>query len=143
MKYSIRRQFSLIFIGLMAGTILLCWLLNHLFLEQYYIWSRSRIIYQAYDTIRQVADSDVYSTEDFQKKLDDVCRTYNIAVYVMDANSQTRYVSFNGGRELENQLLGYILGFYGGEVEVLEEGDDYVVQRLDSGSGEYLEMYGR
>lgn len=143
MKYSIRREFSLIFIGLMAGVILLCWLLNHTFLEQYYLRSRSRIIYQAYDTIRQVTDSDVYSTERFQEELDNVCRTYNITVYVMDANSQTRYVSFNGGWELEQQLLGYILGVYSGQVETLEKGEDYVVQQLTAGEEAYLEMYGR
>ena len=143
MRHSIRRQFSLIFIGLMAGTILLCWFLNSMFLEQYYLSSRTNIIYNAYETIRQAANSDAYSTEDFGEELDKICGMYNITVYVMDSNSQMKYVSFNGGRELETQLIGYILGFYNGTEEVLKEGDDYVMQRLKSGEDEYLEMYGR
>ena len=143
MKHSIRRQFSLIFIGLMAGTVLLCWLLNHMLLGQYYISSRTKIIYNAYETIRQAANSDAYSTDDFGKELDSICSMYNITVCVMDSNAQMKYVSFNGGRELENQLIGYILGFYSGTVEVLDEGDDYVVQRLVYSDHEYLEMYGR
>ena len=143
MKHSIRRQFSLIFIGLMAGTVLLCWILNNMLLGQYYISSRTKIIYNAYDTIRQAANSDAYSTEAFGEELDNICSMYNITVCVMDANSQTKYVSFNGGKELENQLIGYIIGFYSGKVEVLDEGDDYVVQRLVAGDHEYLEMYGR
>ncbi len=143
MKHSIRRQFSLIFIGLMAGTVLLCWLLNHLLLGDYYTQSRTKIIYNAYDTIRQAANSDVYSTQEFVRKLDSICGMYNITVCIMDSNSQMKYVSFNGGKELENQLLGYIFGIYSGAVEVLEEGDDYVMQRLRNGDDEYLEMYGR
>ncbi len=143
MKYSIRRKFALIFSGVMAGIILLCWFLNTMFLGQYYIRSRTKIIYNAYNTIRQVANSETYSTEEFGKELDNICSRYNITVCVMDANSQTKYVSFNGGRELETQLVGYIFGFYSGPVEVLEEGGDYVLQRLKSGEDEYLEMYGR
>lgn len=143
MKHSIRRKFFLIFIGLMAGTVLLCWLINTIFLGQYYTATKTKIIYDAYNTIRQVANSEIYSTEEFARELDNICGRFNITVCVMDSNSQTKYVSFNGGRELESQLLGYILGFYSGTVEVLEEGDDFVLQRLTSGDNEYLEMYGR
>ena len=51
MTHSIRRQLALIFIGLMAGTIFLCWLMNILFLGEYYIRSRTEIIYEAYHKI--------------------------------------------------------------------------------------------
>lgn len=143
MKHSIRRKFSLIFIGLMAGTVLLCWLLNHMLLGRYYFNTKTKIIYDAYQSIRQVANSEDYSTEEFRRKLDDLCSRYNITVYVMDSNSQTKYVSYNGGVELENQLIGYIIGIHSGTTEMLEEGDDYILQRLVSGDREYLEMYGR
>ncbi len=143
MKHSIRRKFSLIFIGLMAGTILLCWFINTMFLGRYYYKSKTEIIYKAYDTIRQVANSETYSTEEFGEELDNLCRRFNIVVCVMDSNSQTKYLSFNGGNELETQLIGYILGFYSGTVKVLEEGDDYVLQWLNFGGNRYLEMYGR
>ena len=143
MKYSIRREFSLIFIGLMTGTVLLCWFIDNIFLEEYYVSSRKKIIRNAYNTIRMAANDDAYSTENFRKELDRVCSMYNIRVCVMDANSQTKYISFNGGLELEEQLLGYIFGFYSGTVEALEEGSDYVIQRLQLGEEEFLEMYGR
>lgn len=108
MKTSIRRQFALIFIGLMAGTILLCWLMNSLFLGKYYIRTKTRVIYDAYDTISQAANSDSYSSEEFQEELNAVCNKYNITVCIMDANSQTKYVSKNGGQQLELRLMGYI-----------------------------------
>ncbi|MCM1561313.1 MAG: HAMP domain-containing histidine kinase [Butyrivibrio sp.] len=143
MKHSIRKQFALIFIGLMAGTVLLCWLINNLFLEEYYIRSKTEVIYEAYETIRQVAGSDTYSSEEFRKELNDVCSVANITVLVMDANSQTRYESVNGGRELEALLLGYIFGYEKYPAKVLEEGNEYVIQRMTSGEDEFLVMYGR
>lgn len=143
MKPSIRRRLSLIFIGLMSGTILLCWLMNTLFLGQYYMRSKKQVIYDAYETIRAAANGNSYDSSEFVKELDDVCRKYNIAVYVMDAKSQIKYVSGNGGKELEARLIGYVFGFPMENVTVLEEGDDYKLQRTGTVGSEYLEMHGR
>lgn len=142
MKHSIRQQFALIFIGLMAGTILLCWLINNLFLEQYYIRTKTEVIKEAYETIRQAANSDTYSTEEFGGTLDEICNVYNIAVYVMDADSQVKYVSANGGRELESRLIGRLFGFVI-DGKLIDEGEDYNLRRTAMGDNEYLEMYGR
>ena len=143
MKRSIRQQFALIFIGLMAGTILLCWLINNVFLEEYYIRSKTEVIYNAYNTISQAAKSDTYSSDAFVQELDDVCNIYNITVCVMDANSQTKYVSGNGGRELEAQLLGYIFGWQETPSKIIEEGEEYAIQRMNFGGEEFLLMYGQ
>ena len=144
MKYSIKRQFALIFMGVMAGMILLCILVNNLFLEQYYIRSKTNVIYDAYSTISQAANSDAYGTAEFTEQLNDVCSIYNITICIMDADSQMKYESVNGGRELETQLFTYFFGFYNSqEVKVLSEGEGYVIQRISSGKDEYLEMYGR
>lgn len=140
---SIRKQFSLIFIGLMTGTILLCWLVNALFLVQYYKKSKEKVIFDAYKTIRSAANSDSYGSEGFVLELNDVCRNNNIAVCIMDANSQMKYVSANGGQELEKRLVGYVFGFPMDKVTILEEGEDYRLQQTGMGEEQYLEMYGR
>ena len=68
-KGSIRKQFSLIYIGLMAGTVFLCLLINNIFLGQYYIDSKIKVIHDAYETIALAANNDSYDTEAFQEKL--------------------------------------------------------------------------
>lgn len=145
MKHSIRKQFALIFIGLMAGTVLLCWIINNLFLEEYYIRSKTRVLYEAYNTIRRVTGSETYSSEEFVREMDDVCKVSNITALVMDANSRMwyEYESINGGQELETLLMGYVFGFQTRPARVLEEGTDYVVQRMSFSKGEFLVMYGR
>ena len=143
MRPSIRRQFALIFIGLMAGTILMCWLINSMFLEEYYTRTKRNVIYDSYTTIAQVTGSDTYSSEVFQAELDNICRMYNITVAIIDVNSQTRYLSENGGDYLENKLIGYILGFQPIDLQVLEEGKDYTIQKTGPAGNQSLEMYGR
>lgn len=142
-KTSIRKQFSLIFIGLMAGTILLCLLANNLFLERYYRKSKEKVIFAAYETIREAANGDSYGSEAFITELDAVCRSYNITVYIMDANSRIKYVSSNGGQELEKRLMGYVFGFPMDNVMLLEAGGDYKLQLTGKPEEQYLEMYGR
>lgn len=142
MKHSIKRQFALIFIGLMAGVILLCWFINNVFLEEYYIRSKTQVIMDAYQTISRASDSDSYSTTEFRDELNDVCGIYNITVCVMDPNSKIQYASVNGGRELELRLIAYIFGLLSDDGRVIEEGSDYVVQRVQVGEDEYVEMYG-
>ena len=143
-KHSIKRQFALIFIGLMAGTILLCWFINIIFLEQYYISSKTEVILEAYESIRRAANSDTYNTAEFVEELDDVCGVYNITVFVMDIDSQVWYASRNGGTELEKRLAAYLFGLLGDNtMKVIEEGEDYTLRRVQLGGDEYLEMYGR
>lgn len=142
-RHSVRRQFSLIFIGLMAGVILLCWFINNMFLGQYYLSTKTKVIMSAYRTISQAANSDTYSTEEFKAALDDVCSVYNIMIYVMDADSMVQY-NFNGGLELQRRLFGYLFGFLSDDsLRILEEAEDYVLQRVQVGDDDYLEMYGR
>ena len=143
MRHSIRRQFSLIFIGLMAGTIFLCWSMNSMFLEQFYIRSKTEVIFEAYQSIRQAANSDTYSTEEFRQELNDVCGVYNITIYVMDVYSNVKYASANGGTELERRLMSYLFGLFPDVIKVIREGEEYQIQRVLTGENEYLEMYGR
>ena len=143
MKHSIRRQFALIFIGLMTAAVFLCWFINIMFLEDYYISSKTEVIQAAYESIRQAANSDTYNTKEFSEELDNVCGVYNITVYVMDVDSQVRYASVNGGEELEKRLMAYLFGILSDEVKIIREDDEYVVQKARVGGDEYLEMYGR
>ncbi|MCD7837086.1 MAG: HAMP domain-containing histidine kinase [Lachnospiraceae bacterium] len=144
MKMSIRRQFALIFIGLMTGIIVVCLVINNIFLEEYYIKSKINVILDAYTVISQSANSDEYDTDSFKNELEDVCSRYNITICVMDAYSQMKFVSKNGGQQLENRLIGYIFEIpMDNNTDVIEEGDDYIIQRSGAEGSEYIEMYGR
>ncbi len=144
MKPSIRRQFSLIFIGLMAGMVLLCMFINSAFLEKYYIRSKVKVIYNAYETIRQIANDDGYSSEAFESSLDSIGRNYNISIYIIDVYSREQYATSDGQNMAKQRLFGYIFGMQTDEERsVLDEGEDYRIVRTGPEGKEYIEMYGR
>lgn len=142
-RHSIKRQFALIFIGLMAGIILMCWFINSMFLEEYYVRSKTKVIYDAYVTIEEAANSDIYGTDEFAEKLNDVCSVSNITVCIMDATSQIKYESVNGGRELEKLLIGFIFGMEQTPTRIIEQEDSYMIQIMNIGDEDFLMMYGR
>ncbi|MBQ7933444.1 MAG: HAMP domain-containing protein [Lachnospiraceae bacterium] len=143
MKKSIRKHLALIFIGLMAGTVILCLLINNLLLGQFYLKSKADVLKDAYATIQTAARSDSYGTDSFIQQLDQVCSTNNVIIYIVDSNSKKVYESVNGGRQLKDRLLGYIFGLRNDNIQILEYEENYTLQRSGQKQMEYLEMYGR
>lgn len=144
MRSSIRKQFAFIFIGLMAGVILLCWIANSFFLEKYYSYRKQKVIYSAYEEIKEAANSDSYNSDDFLTEVNQICNRDNITICVLDSDSNTKYASVNGGERLELRLLGYIFDqYHPSDIQVLDAGDEYKMQRVYADGSEVLEMYGR
>lgn len=86
---SISRQFTMIFIGLMAGTILLCWFLNITFLEDFYISDKEDSLLDVYQIINDAAKEGTLNTEEFDLQLQMLSGRYNMDVLVLDVDSQT------------------------------------------------------
>ena len=143
MRHSIKKQFALIFIILMASVIFLCWLVNTLFLEKYYLSRKTNVLYDAYVSIKKAAENNSYESEEFYQELEGVCSRYDISAFVMDAESEMKYVSTNGGDKVEMILYGYLVGLNFDKVTVVREEADYRIQRLSRGGSGYMEMYGR
>lgn len=142
MRRSIRKQFSVIFIALVAGIILMSYLVNNLFLEKYYVRKKVAVLMDAYHSIIRVASDENQSGDAFAQELSSICNRSNVAMFVLDANSQARYVSTNGGRNLEYELVGYLFGMDTPSEGVLEQTSVYVLEQKKRKDGEYLRMYG-
>ena len=89
MRYSIRKQFACIFIGLMAGTILLCWFINNTFLEKYYFHNKQTVVMDAYKQMNAAAQKGSISSDDFDIHLQQLSARYNISILVLDEDSVT------------------------------------------------------
>ena len=60
-RHSLTRQFSTVMIALVAGTVILCWILNTIFLGRFYMWNKSEILsasYKKVDTAAQAGSLD-------------------------------------------------------------------------------------
>lgn len=148
MKYSMKRQFACIFIGLMSGTILLCWFINNTLLEKYYLANKKEAIYTVYDSLNNSIHSDNIFTNNFLIELNKTCGKYNISAMLMDRDSQVSVCVGAEKEVMQQALLDNI--FKRGvnrqdlDMAISEDGSRYILQNvLDRKSGvNYLEMWG-
>lgn len=149
-KKSIRRQFAAVTIGLLVGTILLCWFINSTFLESYYEKEKAEVVEEAYQRLNTAAASESFSSETFVQEMGRYAFISNINVEVIDANSKIVYAAFfNGDEELPTRLLRYIIGYtinnsFGEEMSEGIPMPDVLFKYVDRRTKtEYLEMYGQ
>lgn len=144
MKHSIRRQFAAIFIGLMAGTILLCWFLNGTFLEKYYISNKRTVLLNVYADLKKAAEEDGLDSEAYTLRQQQNCAKYNLSLLVVDADSSTVKIVGNDSEYMKQQLLRHVFMQIDESAEIMEEGENYLIQRIGDrlSQMEYIEIWG-
>lgn len=150
--HSISRQFTGIFIALMAGTILLCWFLNITFLEDFYISDKKDALLNAYDAINYAAKEDKLDTEEFELQLQSLCSRYNMDVLVLDVDSQTVKYAGNDPEATKMQLWDNLFleerrntnEPFDDKKDTLEENDAYRIKIVRDRilKNENIEMWG-
>lgn len=143
MKHSIKREIALIFMAVMAGTIVLCWIINSSFLEKFYIRNKMHAIKDAYLRINEVVTNGDISSEEFDLELRKTCDRYNIGLLVVDAESNP--IKFST-RDADKLLRGLYDNFFkpSSDIVYLVENDNYYMATVmdKSTATEYLEMWG-
>ena len=144
MKYSIKQQIAFIFIGVMAGTIILCWFVNNTFLENFYIKNKTSTILSAYENVNEAVNSGDINSSGFDLELRKICDTYNISMVVIDAESNTIKSSSRDTELLIRRLYDDFFNPLKDKIEYLEETKQYYMAVMTdmATSTEYLEMWG-
>ena len=150
MKVSIRRQLAAVTIGLLVGTILLCWFINNTFLERYYEAEKADVVKEAYLRLNEAASSDSFGSETFQQEMGRFSFVSNINVEVINMNSMVVYEAvLHNGEERSGRLVQYIVGYtissrfseeLAGDVPMPDTIFKFVDMRTKT---EYIEMYGQ
>lgn len=100
-NHSIKSQLALIFIGLMAATIFLCWIINNTFLQRYYEDNRKNNLLETYHLLNDAANNNRFTSESFLIELEKKSSRNNIMGVVQDIN-------------------GVIVGTFGNDMEMLK-----------------------
>ena len=138
MKHSIKTQFALIFIGLMTGTILLCWFVNNTFLEKVYLQNKQLVLLNAYHSVDTSLMQNKIDSDDFNLVFDQICSRNSLDVLILDTETQALKSSMHDSKLLNERLLDYLLG--GNKVaRVLKQGKLYPAD--NSGSKDEYRVY--
>ncbi len=143
-KGSLARETGLMIIGLVAGTVLLCWLLNAVFLERYYVRSRQQSLLADFEMIDRAAVSGLLYSGDFDITFDNLCANGNTTILIISSDRAIVRSSVNNTEKLLREFTDIIFGERRNETTVLTYEHNYEIQRqrdqrLDS---EYLVLYG-
>lgn len=144
MKHSIRRQFAAIFIGLMAGTVLLCWFINGTFLEKYYITNKKDVLLKVYSELQSAVEKGNLNSETYNLSLQQNCAKYNLSLLVLDSSARIVKSSEGDSNFMKLQLLQHVFMTSDVAEEVMEKTDEYIIQRVDDSRShmEYIEIWG-
>ena len=142
-NHSIKQEIALVFIAVMAGTIVLCWIINNIFLENFYIQNKKNAIKDAYYRINEVMTNGDILSDAFGLELRKTCDMYNIGLLVIDAASNTRISSTRDADKLLRRLYDNFFSS-GSETAYLDKGSNYYMAKVmdKSTDTEYLEMWG-
>lgn len=145
MNISIRKQLTLIFVGLMSMMFLANFVVNTFFLEDFYYVRKQEVLVNMYRILNENI-SDLGRLEDGEKQeLEKICNANNISFVVTDQNYQKIIWADQSYLEISlARLNGYGIGIDSSQ-DILEETDNYMIQKkYDSKIGlTFLEMWGR
>ena len=131
-RHPLRREFCLLFLGLVAGMVIISLLLNDTLLEKYYIRNKTQVITAAYNSINDAANSGDISSDNFDIELRKICEKYNIDVIVLDSDSQTVKSSSNDSTFLARRLWDNMLQINSDadkpDTQILAKTDHYTLQ---------------
>ena len=144
MKTSIRKQFAVITIGLLIGTLVMCWFINSTFLEKYYELNKRQLVQSFYEKMNTASVEGKIQKDNFQDELLQYAVRSNISAVVIDSNSELVFAFSFSGDELHSRLFSYIFQRPIGLIEGEYPEPNTVFKIMDMRTkSESIEMYGQ
>ena len=141
-KHSLTRQITSSVSLLVAGAILLCWVLNTTLLPRYYMHNKKEVLMENYQTISNASAQNELESDEFAVTFDNLCSNGNIMALILQQDGKVLRSSVNDLDALRTEFWDVLL--HGDKMEVLYSNKQYQLlkktdTRLDS---EYLVLVG-
>lgn len=143
--HSITRNIAYAMIGLVAGTVLLCWFLNNTFLDSFYTVNKQNALLDGFHTIDEASEKGELESEEFDIVFEKMCTNENLSVLVLSPDAEVVLSSENNTSKLKRLFYAALSSIMGGNgTEVIEETEQYILERQDDDRlrAEYLTLWG-
>ena len=142
--HSITRQFAGIIIGLVTGTVFLCWLLNTVFLEGYYGRTKQKLLVDSFARINQVTKEGKLDSADFSVEFDKICSNGNITILIIDSEGNVERSSARDTQNAREQFMDAMFGALGDTKAKIASTRDYeIIKQVDNRLGaDYYVLWG-
>ncbi|MCD8045579.1 MAG: HAMP domain-containing histidine kinase [Clostridiales bacterium] len=135
-------QIMVLICVLVAGSIMVCWLLNSIFLEKYYVLQKKKDMVESFQVISEASALSQLESDDFEVVFDNICANGNISCMVLSTDGRVIRSSSADDSLLRQEMLQTLLSLK--TQDVIQTDDNYQLlsttdARLDS---EYLVLVG-
>ena len=131
-KISLSVKLTITMLCLVAGIIILCWILNHTFLETFYIYEKKQTLTETFQILEQASKEGIVGEDSFDITFEKLCANSNLNILLVDAESNVIRSSMWDVKFLLNQvqelLRDRLEGLYG-QSEIMESMDNYTIMR--------------
>ena len=141
-KHSLTRQLTSIVSLLVAGAILLCWVLNTTLLPRYYMHNKKEVLMENYQTISNASAQNELESDEFAVTFDNLCSNGNIMALILQQDGKVLRSSVNDLDALRTEFWDVLL--HGDKMEVLYSNKQcQLLQKTDTRlDSEYLVLVG-
>lgn len=143
MKYSIKKQMTVAFTGLIVCMILGLLIINVRFLEPYYIQNKQKEFVRMYESLKAASEEPNLDDEEVTGELTRIAEKSNLTFILIEFAKNTGITNVPDKERLLQQLMGYILNQQQQNCEILESTPHYQIGLCeDPRQPGYLEMWG-
>ena len=145
-RHKISRQLAIVSALIMAASMVVCCVVNAIFLDDFYIMRKREELYKMHDRLVAAAADGSLQSEAFSEELEQSSIRSNTEIIVVDNDSETIIYSGKNAERMQMTIFDQIFLGNGpsGAERILEKTDDYQIsisneRRTDT---EYIEMWG-
>lgn len=103
-KTSLSIKLTIMMILLVCGIIGLGWIMNHLFLEEFYVNQKKQELFDGFEVIEKAYEEEILGDEEFDVTFELLCSNSNFSILVIDAESKVIRASTQDVQSLTKQL---------------------------------------
>ena len=145
-KVSLSIKLTVTMLLLLAGIIGLCWLLNHTFLEQFYMYDKQKSLLETYEVLNDASEEGILSEDEFDVTFENLCAKDNLNILVVDAEAKVVRSSVMDQSMLFMQLQDMLGGDKQfSQSQVLVKTDEYTIMRQNDPrlQSDYIVLWGQ
>lgn len=129
-KVSLSIKLTITMLLLLAGIIALCGVINHTFLEQFYVYDKQNSLLETYQVLHEAGENGELGKETFDVTFENLCAKENLNILVVDEESKVLRSSVMDQSMLFMQLQDLLIGDKPfGQSQVLLSTEDYTILR--------------
>ena len=143
-QHSINLQIIGFMVASLAVVILLVWLMNTLFLGNFYLSYKTSSMEDAFRTLNEAADNELLYEDSYSDQIQKLCSNENLSLMIIASDGTVIMQSQNESRAMMEQLFDLMLERQDGNAQLIKSTDDYTIQKKadDRTGDDFLTLWG-